>query len=195
MDEDTEQQVSSGILEDLLGLGARSVQQLAKDGVLSKAARGKYNLFESIRGYVKFCQERMKGYAGAGGEEAGVGSYEQHRARLYKAKADQQEMLAARMKGELHDGATIAAVMNEMIANSRSKFLAAGTILAPRVADIEDANECKELIDQVLYEALAELSNYPAEEVVARQLNLPVPSDEDDMQESTRVEPMEEEEE
>jgi phage terminase Nu1 subunit (DNA packaging protein) len=163
--------VASATLEKLLNLSARSIQVLAKQGVIAKADRGRYLLWDSVRGYVRYAQERMKGYAGDGGG----GDYDAHRTRLYAARADAQEILAARLKGTVHDATATATVMNEMIANARSRLLAIPTLAAPKVADVGDPNEVLEILTDAIHEALAELAGYNAEAVVARQLNQPLP--------------------
>lgn len=45
---------------DLFGVTERRIQQLAKDGVIPKAGRGQYPFIGTIRGYVRFLQERQE---------------------------------------------------------------------------------------------------------------------------------------
>lgn len=169
--------VPSATLEKLLNLSARSIQLLATQGVIAKAERGKYLLWDSVRGYVRYCQERMKGYAGDG---TSGGDYDTQRTRLYKARAEAQEIQTARLKGSVHDGEIVAAVMNEMLANARSRLLSIPTKAAPIVADLTDPNECKSAIEDAVHEALTELAAYPAAEVVARQLKQAIPQEDED---------------
>ncbi len=53
--------VPVGTLAKLFDLTERRVQQLARDGIIPKATRGQYPLIESVRGYVRFLQERAQG--------------------------------------------------------------------------------------------------------------------------------------
>lgn len=158
-----------GDLAELFGLTEMRIQQLVKEGKVVKAERGKYLLWESVKGYVGFQQERAAGRFGGDGDVA-PDSYEKHRARLYAARADAQEVLAARLKGQVHDSDAIASVINDMIARARSRFLAIPDRTAPILADIADPNECKARLTDAVHEALSELADYPAAEVVARQL-------------------------
>lgn len=161
--------VPVGTLAKLFNLTEVRVQQLAKMNVVVKGERGRYDLWGSVRGYIRYLQDRA---AGKGMSDGEGGDYEKHRARLYAARADAQEVLAARLKGTVHDAAAISSVMNEMIANARSRLLAIPTTAAPRLADISDPNECVQLLTDAVHEALAELATtYPAEAVVAKQLN------------------------
>ena len=141
------------------------VQQLAKMGVVVKSARGTYELWRSVKGYIKYLQERAAGKGMGDGES---GDYEKHRTRLYAARADAQEVLAARLKGTAHDAVAVAEVMNDMVANARSRILALPTLVAPRVADEGDPAVCLEIIRDAVYEALTELTDYNPDKVVAR---------------------------
>lgn len=72
----------------LFDVTERRIQQLAKDGTIPKAARGKYPLIGTIKGYVKFLQDRSL---------AKVADYSDtdiraQKLRLTKAQADAQEL-------------------------------------------------------------------------------------------------------
>jgi phage terminase Nu1 subunit (DNA packaging protein) len=45
-------------LAKLFNLTSVRVQQLAADGVIYKSGRGQYDLWTSVKGYIKFLQER-----------------------------------------------------------------------------------------------------------------------------------------
>lgn len=64
----------------------RRIQQLARDGVIPKAARGEYDLVGAVQGYVKFLQERAFGKAQA------TGDVHAERARFLKINADKAEL-------------------------------------------------------------------------------------------------------
>ena len=172
-----------GAIAKLLLLTERRVQQLTKQGIIPKAERGRYELAPSVQGYIRYLHATNKPN-GAAAED-----YEKHRSRLYKARADAQEIVAERMKGAVHDAEVIAAVMNEMIANARAKLLSIPTLCAPTVADITDVNKCKEEITRAIYDVLNELSNYPADEIVARQLKMTPPDAEEEMESEPEPDP------
>ena len=65
----------------LFNLTERRVQQLASDGVIPKADRGKYDLVACVRGYIGFLQDR------AFGKEVIHADAHQERARLLRAQA------------------------------------------------------------------------------------------------------------
>ena len=72
----------------LFDVSERRIQQLAKDGIIPRAARGKYPLIGTIQGYVKFLQERAANSAFDGND----GDLQSERRRLTRAQADAQEL-------------------------------------------------------------------------------------------------------
>lgn len=72
----------------LFNVTERRVQQLAKEGIIPRAGRGKYPLIGTIQGYVKFLQDR----AAAHSFEAAPGDIQAERIRLTRAQADAQEL-------------------------------------------------------------------------------------------------------
>ena len=155
------------------------IQQLAKMGVVVKSARGTYELWRSVKGYIKYLQDRStKKSGGIDGDES---SYEVQRTRVYKARAEILEAQSMAMRGELHDAACITDVVGEGLANLRAKMLAIPTTAGPRVADETDANKCAAIIETLIHEALAECAKYNGREVVNRYLkrNDPKPEEEE----------------
>ena len=155
------------------------VQQLAKMEVIVKTERGLYDLWLSIKGYIRFLQDRSgKKTGGIDGDE---NSYETQRTRVYKARAEILEAQSQAMRGELHDAACIAEVMGEALASMRAKLLAIPTTAGPRVADETDANKCAALIETLLHEAMTECSKYNGREILNRYLkrNEPKPEEEE----------------
>jgi phage terminase Nu1 subunit (DNA packaging protein) len=169
--------VEVGTLSKLFNLTAVRVQQLASDGVIVKHARGRYDLWASIRNYIKFLQERkVNQWSGAEGEPDG---YTQHRARLTKAKADKAEVEAALVKGTAHDAQAVAAVWEDMIGNARAKLLALPTKLAAQLEGMTIA-ERQEAIQAAVAQALTELSEYSPEAVTGEYIRTHQPEEEDD---------------
>ena len=159
MSEETEKKsptVDVGTLARLFNLTAVRVQQLATDGVVIKAARGRYELWPSIRNYVKYLQERkVNQWAGEQG-----GDYEGHRSRLTKARADMAEVQASLLKGSVHEASAVEAVWSDMIGNARTKLLAMPSKLAPRLHGQESLATIKTELEGAVTEALNELAAY-----------------------------------
>ena len=83
---------SAEVLAKLLDLTERRVRQLSAEGVIPKAARGRYEVVGAVRGYIRYLRDlALKG-------DLGTADYGIERARLVKARADLAEMEAKRVK-------------------------------------------------------------------------------------------------
>ena len=78
----------------LLMVSERRVQQLAKEGVIPRADRGRYELVPTVQGYIKYLQDRCSG-------EAVAYDYAVEKARLTKAQADLAEIEVARARQDV----------------------------------------------------------------------------------------------
>lgn len=149
-------------LAKLFNLTAVRIQQLASDGVVIRAARGRYDLWASIRNYIKFLQERKVNQWDAGGDD-GKG-WARERERLTRAKADVAEIEAALLKGQSHEAGAVAKVWADMIGNARSKLLALPTKLAAQLEGMSIA-ERQDILRESINAALTELAGYRPEVV------------------------------
>lgn len=147
--------VPVGTLAKLFNLTEVRVQQLVKLGVVVRGERGRYDLWPSIQGYIKYLQERTGGRSGGDGSD-----YEKHRTRLYKARADAAELSAQLMNGKMHEAEKVAAVWTEMISAARSKLLALPTRAAGKVMGLSEIAQVKAVLEENVNEALNELSDY-----------------------------------
>jgi hypothetical protein len=151
-------------LANLLNLTEVRIQQLVKLGVVVRGERGRYDLWASIKGYVKFLQERTAGRsAGETGDE-----YDKQRTRLYKARAELAENQSLIMQGKVHDAEAVAAVWSDMVTSSRSKLLSMPTKLAGSVQGMSDIAEIRAALEAGVHEALNELAQYDPGRVTGR---------------------------
>jgi len=149
--------VDVGTLAKLFSLTAVRVQQLAADGVVAKSARGRYDLWASIRGYIKFLQERRVNQWDSGEEK---GDWQAERTRLTRAKADMAEMQSAILKGTVHEAKAVEAVWTDHLLACRAKLLAMPKKLAPRVHGVENLAAIEAELEATVTEALNELASY-----------------------------------
>ena len=114
-------------LAKLFNLTSVRVQQLAADGIISKSGRGQYDLWASVRGYIKFLQERKVNQWDSGDDSPSDIKKEQ--LRRTKEEADKLELLNAKTRGEL--------VEVELVKREGEKVMAAikTTILNASVPD------------------------------------------------------------
>jgi phage terminase Nu1 subunit (DNA packaging protein) len=113
--------VDVGTLANLLSLTAVRIQQLATDGVVIKSARGKYDLWPSIRGYIKYLQERRVNQWDANGEEQTDIKREQ--LRRTKEEADKLELQNARTRGELTEVARVKTLGGRVMVAIKGRIL------------------------------------------------------------------------
>lgn len=125
----------------LFNLTERRIQQLAKEGIIPKAERGKYDLIGSVRNYVKYLQERALGRDdGSYTDEADI---KIERKRLIKAQADKTESETQKLRGELIPFEWVEDVLNEVAVLYGSGVDALPGRLANELAGIHDPAEVK----------------------------------------------------
>ena len=144
-------------ISKLLMLTDRRVQQLAKEGHIPRAERGRYELVPVVQGYIRYLRDRaINGDVGEGGEAS-------DKARLMKARADIAEMEAQRLGEELVPVDDVESAAAEMVARFRARSISIPSKAAPMVAVETTTEACHEIIETFVYEALAELSLTPVE--------------------------------
>jgi phage terminase Nu1 subunit (DNA packaging protein) len=128
-------------LAKLFNLTERRVQQLAKDGIIPRGERGKYDLVGSVRGYVKYLQERALGRTdGAYNDDADI---KVERKRLIKAQAAKTESETQKLRGELVPFELVEDVLNEVAVLFGTGVDALPGRLANELAGIHDPAEVK----------------------------------------------------
>jgi len=144
--------VSTKELSEILGLSSRRIQQLAKEGALIRADRGKYDLTSSIQSYLEYMMDRDKsdGELDKTTEEALW-----TRARRKKTELDLQIM-----QGELHRSDDVKLVMNDMLGSFRARLLGLPTKIAPQLIKKDEIPVIKQILKEAVLEVLDELSDY-----------------------------------
>lgn len=137
----------------LLDLTPQRIGQLAKEGIIPKLERGKYELVPVVRAYIHYL--RMGNLK----RDLPEDDYTTHRMRLTRAKADIMEMEKAQMEEQLIPASDIEAAWIEATTNMRAKLLSLPTKAAAEVFSAESISEVKNLLKEQIYEALNELEN------------------------------------
>lgn len=127
----------------LLMISERRVQMLAKDGVIPKAERGRYELAPAVQGYIRYLQERVAGNAS---QVASV-DYHVEKARKMKADADIAEIEAAKRRSEAIDAAEVKRAWQLILAEVRANLYGntPGRI-ASLIVGVDDVTEVKEIV-------------------------------------------------
>lgn len=146
--------VPASTLARLFNLTERRVQQLAKDGIIPRGAKGEYALLPSVKGYIQFLQEAA---SRAGGDNDEIA---RSRARYEAARAEEREIDLAERKRELVHVDDVMDEVSKMVANFRARVLAIPSAVAAQGVGMTSRAELENLAKNKVYEALHELSRY-----------------------------------
>ena len=136
----------------LLKLSERRVQQLAKDNIIPKAERGKYDLVSSVHGYIDFLKAK------AGGDFTAE-EVLKNKNKLLKAKAEIAEIEKKKATGELIPKEEVKRTWLELVHKIKQKLLSIPNKVAPVVATVKNISEIKLILQDKLYEALYEITS------------------------------------
>ncbi len=140
------------VIARFLNLTERRVQQLARDGIIPKPEKGKYDLVRCVQQYVHYLQDRAFG--------SGVSAQDTHheRARLIKAQADKTELEVATMRNQLVAIESVETDWLQHISACRMRLLALPTKTAFQIAVMQEPTEIERFLKHSIYEALTELA-------------------------------------
>ncbi len=138
----------------LFDITERRVQQLAKDGVIPKPEKGKYELVASVRGYIKYLQER------AYGKEISHSDAHFEKTRLLKAQADIAEIELKKLRRKLIAVDDVELEWASLVMAFRSRLLAFPNKAAHAVLGDKKHHEIENKLREMVHEVLTELSKY-----------------------------------
>lgn len=136
-----------------LDVTERRVRQLRDEKVISEAAPGLYNLQETNRKYINYLRKRNP-------ESEEHIDYNTERAKLIRAKRQNEEFDLRLKEGHLHESVEIETVMKDMLVNFKTRLMAIPAKLSPVLVKKTDRAEIFKLIKAQVDEALNELSDY-----------------------------------
>jgi phage terminase Nu1 subunit (DNA packaging protein) len=146
-----------GVIARLFGVSERRIQQLAKDGIIPKSVKGKYELVGCVRGYIGFLQER------AFGKDVMSIDAHQERARLLKAQADKTELEVKVLSRNMISVEEVKNDWSAMAVSFRSRLLGLPTRGAHLATGLKEFHEVEQALRELVHEALNELSLYDPE--------------------------------
>lgn len=143
-----------------LDITERRVRQLREEGIISELRPGLYDLIDTNHRYINYLRNRNPD----NGERI---DYNAERAKLVKAKRENEEYDLRLKRRELHTSEEIEQVMTTMLINFKSRLSAIPSKLAPILSKKKDTAEIASLIKQQVDEALIELSDFEKMEAIA----------------------------
>lgn len=152
--------VSSDTLGKLLNVGERRIRQYAEEGVIEKAARGKYALYPSIQKYIAFLKTKQE--AGDLEDIKGIDA-DLEKALHERIKRKIAEINLAKIKGEVHESKDVKYIMENMLSNFRTRLMGIPSKLAPLLIARDSISVIQSFIDKEVEEVLQELSEYDPE--------------------------------
>jgi phage terminase Nu1 subunit (DNA packaging protein) len=148
----------------LLMLTERRVQQLAKEGVVPKAERGRYELAPAVQGYIRYLQDRAAGAA----PQAGTIDYHVEKARKTKAEADIAEIEAAKRRGDAIDAAEVKRAWQLILGEVRANLLGnTPQRITSLVLGLDDEAQIKRVIRDEIALAMSAAAETDVEELFA----------------------------
>lgn len=147
--------VSATELAKVLGLTARRVGQLAQDGVIVRASRGKFVLSDAVRQYIEYAARNQT----SEGKKIELDK-DKAEAKLKAAKARAAELEVAELEGRMHRSEDVAAVLEALVYEIRANLTALPGRLAVDVAAGESPAQCADIIRREVHELMDKLSQY-----------------------------------
>lgn len=149
--------VSATVLGDLFGVTDRRIRQMAEEGTVARAAKGRYKLADSIKSYLltlKFKEDNFD-------EDLADSelNYDDEKARHEKVKRQISELKFRTMKGELHRAEDVKTVMTDMLASFKTRLMSIPSKTAP-VLENRDTAYIKDHLTKEVLEVLNELKDY-----------------------------------
>lgn len=164
MDANEKLYVDAKYVANVFGVTVRRIQQLTQDGVLSTEAvdggRRKYDLAQSIQGYVAYWKNKATGNEKTKKDAANESDKLAAEVRLKNAKAETAELELEELRGTLHSAEDVEAVMTDHILLLRSMILALPGRLAVDVCGAATPAAAADIIKTECYAMLNQLADY-----------------------------------
>lgn len=149
--------VSAAVLGDLFGVTDRRIRQMAEEGIVVRAAKGRYKLVDSIKNYLLTLKLAADGVAVELVD--GVINFDEEKALHERVKRHISELKLQIMKGELHKAEDVEMVMMDMLVAFKSRVMNIPSKVAP-ILENRDAAFIKDRLTKEVIEALNELKDY-----------------------------------
>lgn len=149
--------VAAAVLGELFGVKDRRIRQMAEEGIVVRAAKGRYKLVDSVKNYLLTLKLAAEGV----GVELVDGeiSFDEEKALHERVKRHISELKLQIMQGELHKAEDVEMVMTDMLAAFKTRMMNIPSKVAP-ILESRDAAFIKDRLTSEVTEALNELKDY-----------------------------------
>ena len=142
------------VIADLLNLSERRIEQLVAKRILPKAARGKFDLYQTVKVYCMYMQQKLSG----GDEVIDVSEYKDRLLRATTLEAEEKaklrEIARREKEGELMERDEITAQWAARCVELKAALLAIPVQVGFRFQDPETRNIVEEEVEAAIYEIL-----------------------------------------
>ncbi len=142
------------VIARVLMLGERRVQQLAREEIIPKAARGQYDLIACVQGYVAWLQKQIERRQAERSDE-----YDVERTRRERANAELAELTLRVRKEELVDRADSELALVELASTITTRLRTVPTTTAPLVRALKTTRQIEEVLRNQIDSALQDLAS------------------------------------
>lgn len=175
--------VAAKVLSKIIGVSERRIRQLAEEGILTKAASGRYNLQESLHGYILSLRVANDASRVQTELEDEL-DLDTEKALHERVRRHISELKYALMKGKVHKAEDVEEVMINMLTNFKTKLSNLPSKLTPLLVDRADKGYILDLLTKEFYEVLEELSNYNASDFYGKEF---IDADEDEYEDGEEL--------
>ena len=144
---------TSAAVARYLDMTERNVRTLRDKGILTEYKPGLYDLQTATKQYINFLRQKNP-------EAEEKVDYNTERAKLVRAKRENQELELQLRKNELHTTEDIEKIVTDTLVNFRTRLLAIPAKLSPILAKKKDQTEIFKLMKAAIDETLEELSDF-----------------------------------
>lgn len=143
---------SAQAIARMINVTERRVRQLRDEGVIEETLPGLYKPLKTNHDYIDYLKGNSK-------VDENLNYYEE-RAKLTKAKRQNEELDLRLRSQELHESGEIEEVMGEMLTNFKVRLMAIPAKLSPVLAKEKDKAKIHKALEEAVNEALNELSDF-----------------------------------
>lgn len=151
---DNDKPMPAAFFAKLFDVTDRYIRKLAQDGHIPKMGNDQYPMIGTIKGYVKFLQERINS------NHKNPERLAEERTRLTKGQADKIELEVLILERELIHRSEIEQAWFDIAVSIKSKMLSLPTKLAAQLKAISDETMIEKIIKSHVTTALEELANF-----------------------------------
>ena len=149
--------VSVGTMANMFSLSERRIRQMAEEGIIVRAAKGRCKLVESFKNYTLSLKLAAEG-ANTDDPDGEI-NIDEEKALHERVKRHISEMKLQVMKGDLHKAEDVERVMMDMLAAFKTRLMNIPSKVAP-VLENRDAAYIKDRLTKEVLEVLNELKDY-----------------------------------